>query len=57
MLTYSPLTGLLQADNGGLESVRGVQRRRHKRENNVPEGCCMYVRQGYPASSSESIIA
>jgi hypothetical protein len=44
MLAYSPLTMLLQVDNGWLESVQGVQRRRHKRKNNVPAGCCMYVR-------------
>ena len=44
MLTYRPLTVLLQVDNGWLESVQEVQRRRHKRKNNVPAGCCMYVR-------------
>jgi hypothetical protein len=44
MLTYSVLTVLLQADNEQLESVQGVQRRRHKRKNNVPAGGCMYVR-------------
>jgi hypothetical protein len=44
MLTYSPLTVLLQGDNGWLESVQEVQRRRHKRKNNVPAGAvCMYV--------------
>jgi hypothetical protein len=44
MLAYRPLTLLLQGDNGRLESVQQVRRRRHKRKNNVPGGCCMYVR-------------
>ena len=44
MLTYRLLTLLLQGDNGRLEPVQEVRRRHHKRENNVPAGCCMDVR-------------